>query len=92
MAETKKIKTALVSVFHKDGLDQILAELPGIASMKLKSEGKGRTSVQLRTDQEDIYGLSRSIFFAFAARNRALLEMSLKKANLEEIFLELTQK
>ena len=27
MAETKKIKTALVSVFHKDGLDQILAEL-----------------------------------------------------------------
>ena len=70
---------------------QILAELPGIASMKLKSEGKGRTSVQLRTDQEDIYGLSRSIFFAFAARNRALLEMSLKKANLEEIFLELTE-
>lgn len=27
MAETKKIKKALVSVFHKDGLDQILAEL-----------------------------------------------------------------
>lgn len=27
MAETKKIKTALVSVFHKDGLNQILAEL-----------------------------------------------------------------
>ena len=27
MAETKKIKTALVSVFHKDGLDELLAEL-----------------------------------------------------------------
>ncbi len=27
MAETKKIKTALVSVFHKDGLDQLLAKL-----------------------------------------------------------------
>lgn len=27
MAETKKIKKALVSVFHKDGLDEILAEL-----------------------------------------------------------------
>lgn len=27
MQETKKIKTALVSVFHKDGLDELLAEL-----------------------------------------------------------------
>ena len=27
MAETKKIKTALVSVFHKDGLDNLLAKL-----------------------------------------------------------------
>ena len=27
MADTKKIKTALVSVFHKDGLDELLAEL-----------------------------------------------------------------
>ena len=27
MAETKKIKTALVSVFHKDGLDGLLAKL-----------------------------------------------------------------
>ena len=27
MAETKKIKTALISVFHKDGLEEILAKL-----------------------------------------------------------------
>ena len=27
MSETKKIKTALVSVFHKDGLDELLAQL-----------------------------------------------------------------
>ena len=27
MAGTKKIKTALVSVFHKDGLDELLAVL-----------------------------------------------------------------
>ena len=27
MAETKKIKTALVSVFHKDGVDELLAKL-----------------------------------------------------------------
>ena len=27
MAETKQIKTALVSVFHKDGLEELLAKL-----------------------------------------------------------------
>ncbi len=27
MSETKKIKTALISVFHKDGLDEILTKL-----------------------------------------------------------------
>ena len=27
MAETKRIKTALVSVFHKDGLDALLKKL-----------------------------------------------------------------
>ena len=27
MAGTKKIKTALVSVFHKDGLDELLKKL-----------------------------------------------------------------
>ena len=27
MAETKKIKTALISVFHKDGLDELLKKL-----------------------------------------------------------------
>ena len=27
MAETKRIKTALISVFHKDGLDELLAKL-----------------------------------------------------------------
>ena len=27
MASTKKIKNALISVFHKDGLEELLAEL-----------------------------------------------------------------
>ena len=27
MAETKQIKTALISVFHKDGLEELLAKL-----------------------------------------------------------------
>ena len=38
MAETKKIKTALVSVFHKDGLDELLKKL-NEAGVKFLSTG-----------------------------------------------------
>jgi len=38
MAETKKIKTALVSVFHKDGLDELLRKLTA-EGVKLLSTG-----------------------------------------------------
>lgn len=38
MAETKKIKTALVSVFHKDGLDELLKKLHA-EGVKLLSTG-----------------------------------------------------
>lgn len=38
MAETKKMKTALISVYHKDGLEEILAKLSG-QGVKLLSTG-----------------------------------------------------
>ena len=47
-------------------------------------------TARIRTDADNIYDTSRSLFFAFAKREKALLEMTLKKANLEDIFLELT--
>lgn len=39
MAETKKIKTALVSVFHKDGLDELLTKLHNEGVMFLSTGG-----------------------------------------------------
>ena len=34
---------------------------------------------------------AQALFFAFAAAGQALLELTLKRANLEDIFLELTE-
>lgn len=45
MAETKKIKTALVSVFHKDGLDQLLAKL-NAEGVKFLSTGGTQTFIE----------------------------------------------
>ena len=45
----------------------------------------------IKTDAKDIHTVSRAVFFAYARKGRALLEMSLKNASLEDIFIELTE-
>ena len=69
----------------------ILGEVPHITGLEVTGAGGERTAVRLKTDLEDIYDLSRQIFFAFAGRQVALLELALKKTDLEDIFLELTE-
>lgn len=36
--------------------------------------------------------VSRALFFAFAAKEKAIIEMTSKKVNLEDVFIELTEK
>lgn len=52
----------------------------------------GHPRIHVRTDLDDLYEMSGAIFHAFAVNDQTLLEMTLKKANLEDVFLELTEK
>lgn len=70
----------------------ILSQVEHLTEVQLETEESGLAVARIKTDLEDIYAVSRALFFAFAERNKPLLEMSLKKANLEDIFLELTEK
>lgn len=69
----------------------ILGEISHITSLETVPDGEERTTVRLKTDLEDIYDLSRQLFFAFAGQQAPLLELALKKTDLEDIFLELTE-
>ena len=69
---------------------EILGGLSHITRLELEPSSCTVTA-RIQTDLEDIHVLSRAIFLAFAGRNKALLEMSLKKANLEDIFIQLTE-
>ena len=69
---------------------EILAGVEHIVEKTLTPQGEGRTAVHVRTDG-DVHDLSRTLFFAFARRNTALLEIRFKKANLEDVFIELTE-
>lgn len=70
---------------------EALADVPHIADLALETTEEGILSAHIKTDAKDIHAVSRAIFFAFADRRQALLELSLKRATLEDIFLELTE-
>ena len=74
-----------------DEATQILASVEHLSQVEVVGSESGVTTLRLKTDTEDIHSVSRLVFFAFARTGKALLEMSLKKANLEDIFLELTE-
>ncbi len=82
---------ALTAEAPANQVEQVLGEIDHIVDTQLTPQADGTVAVKVKTDGDSIYDVSRAIFFAFARRNQALLEISLKKANLEDIFLELTE-
>ncbi len=71
-------------------MQELLSGIDGVTSVSAQ-EGPEFVTAHVKTDREDIHEVSRAVFYAFAASGSALLEMALKKASLEEVFLELTE-
>jgi len=72
-------------------LKDILSPVAHITEMSISAADGRWTVSSIKTDQENIYALSRAIFLAFARSDRAILEMSLKKGSLEDVFIELSE-
>ena len=70
-------------------VEEILAGINYIADTSI--EKKEHVVARIKTDFDDIYSVSGAIFTAFAAKQKVLLEMTLEKADLEDIFIELTE-
>lgn len=76
------------------GGEEVRALLGGvghITDLTLEETETGFVTARIKTDLSNVYDLSRSVFSAFAAGGMALLELTVKKANLEDIFLELAE-
>ena len=69
----------------------LLEGLPGAASAVVTAEETGSSRLTVTAGTDDLYTLSREIFRAFAASGNTLSELRVKKATLEDIFLELTE-
>ena len=83
-----------VVLISDDSAAEIRVLLEGvdhITDLTLEETGTGLVTARIKTDLSNVYDLSRSVFSAFAASGKALLELTVKKANLEDIFLELAE-
>lgn len=75
----------------EDEVLDILFPLDAGEEVAFQKKENGLTQVHLKTPDPDSYAMSERLFWAFADGGVALLEMSLKKASLEDVFLELTE-
>jgi len=80
----------LTSDAKAEEVRDILSQVEQITEVAVKEENDFAVA-NIRTDSGDIYGVSRAVFLAFARAEKVLLEMTLKKASLEDIFIELTE-
>ena len=75
---------------EENEIHQILGTVERISRLRVSTVSKDRCTVQAESDSEDADALCREIFFAFSAANRPILQMSVARASLEDIFIELT--
>lgn len=74
-----------------ESVEAILTGMDEITECQVETGEDGLLSVRIQTECQDLYQVSRELFFAFAERGRPLLELTLRKATLEDVFLELTE-
>ncbi|MDO5151869.1 MAG: ATP-binding cassette domain-containing protein [Eubacteriales bacterium] len=72
-------------------LEEILSNVSYITELTAEKPESEFTTVHIKTDHDNIYDLSRAIFLAFAGSEKVILEMTLKKGSLEDVFIELTE-
>lgn len=72
-------------------IKEILDGVDNITDTSFEEKETGMVTAHVRTGHENIYDTSRAVFKAFAEKGEVLLEMALKKASLEEVFIELTE-
>ena len=84
-------EVTLTSDAGEDDVRMLLESMDHITDLTLEETESGLVTARIKTDLSNVYDLSRSVFSIFAASGNTLLELTVKKANLEEIFLELAE-
>ena len=81
---------ALTALAEPERAEQLLSAVAGVAGVEVRGRTEGRTRLLVHLGAADMDQVCRDIFLAFAGSNTVLLELTPKKASLEEVFLELS--
>ena len=79
-----------VEAFPEEAED-ILETLAVYGEYTLDEVETGLLRIHVKADADDARSVCRQLFFAFAEKQKAIVEMASKKANLEDVFVELTE-
>lgn len=74
-----------------DEAAEIVERMELSAEYEVEKREDDAVSICVKVDSDDVRDVCRQIFFAFADQGKAILEMAAKKANLEDVFIELTE-
>ena len=72
-------------------VERLLAGVSGVSGVEILSREEGRTAARVRAGTADIDPVCRDIFLAFAGADTVLLELTPRRASLEDVFLELSE-
>ena len=81
---------ALTALAEPERAAQLLSAVAGVAGVEVRDRAESRTRLLVHLGAADMDQVCRDIFLAFAGSNTVLLELTPKKASLEEVFLELS--
>jgi len=84
-------EVTFVTEAGEEEIQEILEGMEHIAEWQVEDDNDGNSVVQIKTDCEEMNDMCRALFFAFAEKGKAILQMNAKKASLEEVFIELTE-
>ena len=79
----------LTSECAADEAKQIISALD-VEVSKISETDEGKCTLSLNYAGDDRDGICRELFFAFAEAKKPIIELSAKKAKLEDVFIELT--
>ena len=75
----------------REEAEEILGGIAQAAGWEIEELKEGLVKAVVKIEQDDPKELCRNLFFAFGKKERAILEMTEQRANLEDIFIELTE-
>lgn len=81
---------SFVAEAEEDEINEVLEEMAEAADWRMYQLESG-VRVDVELESGEVSDVCRRLFFAFARQGKALLELTSKKANLEDVFIELTE-